>query len=109
MKIYLIDKYRKNTKLVKILKEHGLENIEQKDDTKYRINKTDVVISIELENDQESYKKINNLIVLTQSSDKNQIWNIANKLNTRDIIQIKENNEDYMANRIIKCIGEIKK
>ena len=34
---------------------------------------------------------------------------MANKLNTKDIIQIKSNNDGYIAERIKKCIGEIKK
>ena len=109
MKIYLIDKYRKNTKLIKALEESGITNIEQKEDINYRINKTDIVISTDAEVDCDGYQKINNLIILTKTNEKNQIWNMANKLNTKDIIQIKSNNDGYIAERIKKCIGEIKK
>jgi hypothetical protein len=109
LKIYLIDKYRKNTKLIKALEESGITNIEQKEDINYRINKTDIVISTDGEVDYDGYQKINNLIILTKTNEKNQIWNMANKLNTKDIIQIKNNNEGYIAERIKKCIGEIKK
>lgn len=82
------------------LEELEMENIEHKENVKHRINKTDFVITVDFENEYEEYKKINNLIILTDKSDKKEIWNMANKLNTKDIIELKKDNEDYISQRI---------
>ena len=103
MKIYFVDKYKKNLNIKKKLEELGIENIEYKENINYRIYKTDVVISFDFENDYEEYKKVNNLILITDKKEKNDIWNMANMLNTRDIILNQDNNE-YIANRIKNVI-----
>ena len=79
------------------------ETIEIKESVKHRINKTDIVITVDFENEYENYKKINNLIILTNKKDKKEIWNMANKLNTKDIISL-ENNEEYIIKRIEKML-----
>ena len=103
MKIYFIDKNSKYLSIKAKLAELGIENIEHKTDIKHRINKTDYVITVDFENDYEEYKKINNLIVLTDKKDKNIVWNIANKLNAKDIIL--SSDEDYIAKRIKNIIN----
>lgn len=102
MKIYFIDKFEKNLSIKKKLEELEVENIELKKDVKHRINKTDYVITLDFENEYEEYKKINNLIIITNKTNKNEIWNMANKLNTKDIIL--NQNDDYIANRIKNII-----
>ena len=104
MKIYFIDKHEKYLNIKnKLEKELNIENIEYKKDTKHRIYKTDFVITMDFENEYEEYKKINNLIVITNKKSKNEIWNIANKLNTKDII-LNDNNYDYIVKRIKRII-----
>lgn len=104
MKIYFIDKFEKYLNIKKKLeKELNIENIEHKKDIKHRIYKTDFVITMNFENEYEEYSKINNLIVITNKKDKNEIWNIANKLNTKDII-LNENNDEYIVKRIKRII-----
>ena len=73
------------------------------ENVKHRINKTDIVITVDFENEYENYKKISNLIILTNKKDKKEIWNMANKLNTKDIISL-ENNEEYIIKRIEKML-----
>lgn len=102
MKIYFIDKYQKNLNIKKRLEELNLE-IEYKPDIKHRIYKTDFVITLDFENEYEEYKKINNLIIITEKTDKKEIWNMANNLNTKDII-LNQNNNEYIAKRIKKVI-----
>ena len=82
-----------------------MENLELKESVKHRINKSDYVITLDFENEYEEYKKINNLIIVTAKTDKKDIWQMVNKLNTKDIIFLKENNEKYIANRILNTIN----
>lgn len=96
-------KHGKYLKIKNILEEIGLENIEHKKDVSHRINKTDIVITLDFKDQFEDYKKINNLIVITDNTNKNYIWNIVNKLNIKDII-FKKENEEYIATRIKNVI-----
>ena len=102
MKTYFIDKNSKYLSIKNKLEEIGIENIEHKTDIKHRINKTDYVITVDFINEYEEYKKINNLIILTKEKEKKIVWNMANKLNTRDIILI--NDDEYIAKRIKNII-----
>lgn len=81
----------------------GIENLEHKQDTKHRINKTDYVITVDFENQYDEYRKINNLIIVTDKTNKKDIWNMANKLNTKDII-LNQKNDEYIAKRIRNII-----
>lgn len=99
MKIYFVDKFEKYLSIKKKLEAFGIENIEHKKDIKHRICKTDYVITFDFENEYEEYKKINNLIIITNKTNKNEVWNMANYLNTKDII-LNQNNEEYVASRI---------
>lgn len=98
MKIYFIDKSEEHLDIKTKLEELGIENIEHKKDIKHRIYKTDYVITVD-DIDFEEYKKVNNLIVVTNTLDKNKIWHMANMLNTRDII-LNTKDYDYIAERI---------
>lgn len=104
MKIYFIDKFGKYLNIKKKLEDLSFENIEHKENIKHRINKSDIVISFDFDGQYEEYKKVNNLIIVTETINKNDIWNIANKLNTKDIILYKKENEEYIANRIKNTI-----
>ena len=104
MKIYFIDKFGKYLGIKNKLEKLKVENIEYKKDIKHRIYKTDYVITLDFENEYEEYKKINNLIIITNKINKNEIWNMANKLNTKDIILYAEDDE-YIAKRIKNIIN----
>ena len=103
MKIYFIDKFGKYLNIKNKLEELNIGNIEHRKDIKHRIYKTDYVITVDFENEYEEYTKINNLIIITKKTNKNEIWNMANSLNTKDII-FNNQNEDYIAERIKSVI-----
>ena len=105
MKVYFIDKYNKHLDIKKDLEDAGIQNIELKEDLNYRINKTDYVITFDLEFGNEEYAKVNNLIAVVNNTEKNSIWNIANKLNTKDII-LNQKDKNYMVQRIQKVINQ---
>lgn len=104
MKIYFIDKDGKYLDIKKKLEEIKNETIEVKESIKHRINKTDLVITVDLKDEYEEYQKVNNLIILTLEKDKKIIWNMANKLKTKDIIDL-SNNVDYIVKRIYSNIS----
>ena len=74
MKINLIDKDGKNLDIKKKLEEIKNETIEVKESIKHRINKTDLVITVDLKDEYEEYQKVNNLIILTLEKDKKIIF-----------------------------------
>ena len=80
-------------------------NIEHKENLKFRINKTDIVITTDFENNYEDYEKINHLIIITRCKDKKEIWNMAEKLNTMDIIYDNSENYEYIGKRISKILN----
>ena len=104
MKIYFIDKDGKYLDIKKKLEEIKNETIEVKESIKHRIIKTDLVITVDLKDEYEEYQKVNNLIILTLEKDKKIIWNMANKLKTKDIIDL-SNNVDYIVKRIYSNIS----
>lgn len=106
MKIYFIDKDGKYLNIKKKLEALEIESIEHKADVKHRINKTDYVITLDFENEYDAYKKINNLIIITDKTNKKDIWNMANRLNTKDII-LNQGSEEYIAKRIKNIIKEV--
>lgn len=80
-------------------------NIEHKENLKFRINKSDIVITTDFENNYEDYEKINHLIIITRCKDKKKIWNMAEKLNTMDIIYDNLENYEYIGKRISKLLN----
>lgn len=92
----------KNLCIKKAIEETKELNIEHKENLKFRINKTDIVITTDLKNNYEDYKKVNHLIVITQSKDKKEIWNMVEKLNIMDIIFDDSKNYEYIGKRIAK-------
>lgn len=65
MKIYFIDKEKKNLCIKNAVEENGIE-LEYKENIKFRINKTDIVITTDFDNDYEDYKKVQKLIIITR-------------------------------------------
>ena len=104
MRIYFIDEKGKNLCIKKIIEDEGIQNIEHKENLKFRINKTDIVITTDFKNNYDDYKKVNQLIIITRSSDKNEIWNMTEKLNTIDIIFDDLKNSEYIGKRIAKIL-----
>lgn len=99
MKIYLIDKY-KNKDF--ILKSFG-DEIEIKENCKFRMTKNDFVITSENE-ETEGLEKLKNIIFLTKSQEYKRIWKLANDFKIIDIID--ENlKPEYIIERIKKKIG----
>lgn len=99
MKIYLIDKY-KNKDF--ILKSFG-DEIEIKENCKFRMTKNDFVITSENE-ETEGLEKLKNIIFLTKNQEYKHIWKLANDYKTIDIID--ENlKPEYIIERIKKKIG----
>lgn len=90
----------KNLSIKKAIEEIKQLEIEHKENLHFRINKTDVVITTDFKNNYEDYKKVNRLVIITKSKDKKEIWNMAEKLNTIDIIYDESKNHEYIGKRI---------
>lgn len=102
MKIFLIDKTRKLKRISKALETSGVENIESKEDLKFRMTKNDYLILSD-EDNLDGLEKLKNIILLVKDKNYKYIWNFINKYKILDIIDL-ELNEDYIANRIIKIV-----
>ena len=102
MKIFLIDKYGKYYDLVKKLHKNGIANIEVKNDCNIRLTKNDFVIYVD-DNESIEISKTPSIIILTDNKEPNYIWNIANKYNCNDIIDINLD-VDYIAKRIANIL-----
>ncbi len=98
-------KHGKNLIIKKSIEKAGIENIEVKENLKFRINKSDVVIVVEPKEEISEYKKINNLIVITSNKEKNKVYRMSELLNTMDIIYNDSKKYDYIGNRIYKLLA----
>ena len=101
MKIYVIDKYNK---LGKIINNLDYENIENKQNCKFKMNKSDYAILSENE-ELEGAEKLKNLIFIVQSIEYKKIWKLANDYKTIDIIDYNMTPE-YIVDRINSKIKE---
>lgn len=99
MKIYLIDKYRKKDF---IIKSFG-DEIEIKENCKFRMTKNDFVITSESE-ETEGLEKLKNIIFLTKNQEYKHIWKLANGFKTIDIID-ESLKPEYIIERIKKKVG----
>lgn len=107
MKVYYIDKLKKNLIIKDKLIENGIENVEVKSSYNFKATKNDYVILSEYnEKDSENdlLKKINNLIIITREKDKDIIWKAVNSYKTIDIISY-DSDKDYIAQRISKIVN----
>lgn len=100
MKIYIVDKYNE---LNKLINEFNEDNIEIKNDCKFKMTKNDFLIVCEK---MEGLEKLKNIFFLTKSNDYKYIWNLANNYKTIDIIDFKLS-ADFIVNRIKNKIKEI--
>lgn len=66
MKIYFIDETRKNLCIKKKIEEESGLILEHKENIKFRINKTDIVITTNFNEEYDDYKKIQKLIIITR-------------------------------------------
>jgi len=104
LKIYFIDKYRKNLKISKAFKD-----VDIKESFKFKKAKEDFVIATELpaEEDIKDAKRLDNIIFITEDIKDKNIWNLATKFKTIDIIDMNMN-EDYIINRCRRIMEEYK-
>lgn len=104
MKIYFVDEKKKNLHIKKKIEELIEKEIDYRENTKGRINKTDVVITTDLNNNYDEYEKIGNLIIITNKKEKEDIFQMTEKLNTIDVIYDDNENYEYIANRISRIL-----
>lgn len=98
MKIYLIDSNQKMKKIIRELEKLEIENIEIKNDNKFKMTKNDFVITCD-ETPLEGLEKLKNIIFLMNSKDYKYAWNMANNYKTIDLIDLNMP-EEYIAKRI---------
>lgn len=99
MKIYLIDKYKNKNFISKYFN----QEVEVKENCKFRMTKNDFVITSENE-ETEGLEKLKNIIFLTKNQEYKHIWKLANDFKTIDIID--ENlKAEYVIERIKKKVG----
>lgn len=106
MKIFLIDKYNNLNKFEKSLKEIEIENIEKKENCKFRMTKNDYILTSD-ENDLEGLDKLKNIIILVKNKEYKHIWNFVNRYKTLDVIDINMPSE-YVAERIKRLVSDEK-
>ncbi len=94
----------KNLKVKNAIEKAGIENIEVKENVKFRINKSDVVILTDAKKDLEEYKKINNLILITTTNEEKEILNYCENLRVMDILYDDLKNHEYIGKRIAKLL-----
>lgn len=104
MKIYFVDEKKKNLHIKKKIEELIEKEIDYRENTKGRINKTDVVITTDLNNNYDEYEKIGNLIIITNKKEKEDIFQMTEKLNTIDVIYDDNENYEYIADRISRIL-----
>lgn len=104
MKIYFVDEKKKNLHIKKKIEELIEKEIDYRENTKGRINKTDVVITTDLNNNYDEYEKIGNLIIVTNKKEKEDIFQMTEKLNTIDVIYDDNENYEYIADRISRIL-----
>lgn len=104
MKIYFVDEKKKNLHIKKKIEELIEKEIDYRENTKGRINKTDVVITTDLNNNYDEYEKIGTLIIITNKKEKEDIFQMTEKLNTIDVIYDDNENYEYIADRISRIL-----
>lgn len=108
MKIYFINDNQKRLGILNKLIKCEFVPIIEKNEYNFRATKNDFVIvsDFEIQNpNNESLKKYNNLIVLTESKTEETISVLADEYNTKDVIYSLLD-EDYIVQRIIKYISK---
>lgn len=101
MKFFYIDKLNTLNGLIKKL---NFENIERKEDFKFRMTKNDYLL-ISDSSDFEGLEKFKNIIVLVKNKDYKNIYSLIKSYNVLDVIDIGMSTE-YIANRITRLVGE---
>ena len=104
MKIYFIDEKKKNLCIKKRIEEITEKEIEYKENINGRINKSDIVITTDFNDKYDEYKKVNNLIIITNRKDKESIFKMTEYLNRIDIIYVDTKNYEYIADRISRIL-----
>lgn len=101
MKFFYIDK---NNNLSKIINKFEFENIERKEDCKFRMTKSDYVLISDLES-FEGLDKLKNIIVLVDNKDYKHIWRIVSLYKVLDVIDINMSSE-YIIKRVSELVKE---
>lgn len=104
MKIYFIDEKQKNLCVKKKIEDITQKEIEYKENLSFRINKTDIVITTDLDNNYDGYKKVHNLIIITDKKEKEYIFKATEDFRVLDIIYDDSKNYEYIASRISRII-----
>lgn len=101
MKVYIIDKNKKNLNIIKSIPEADV-----KDTYKYKATKNDytIIFDMPLKEEIADAKKLNNIIFITNKLDEKSIWELINEYKTVDIINA-EMEEEYIIERCIKRIN----
>ena len=86
MKIYFVDEKKKNLCIKKRIEEITEKEIDYKENINGRINKSDIVITTDFNDNYDEYKKVNNLIIITNRKEKESIFKMTEYLNTLDIV-----------------------
>lgn len=104
MKIYFVDEKKKNLCIKKRIEEITEKEIDYKENINGRINKSDIVITTDFNDNYDEYKKVNNLIIITNRKEKESIFKMTEYLNTLDIVYDNTKNYEYIADRISRIL-----
>lgn len=102
MKIFLIDEGIKIKRINKELEKYEIENIELKENCKFKMTKKDYMIITD-DSKFDDLEKLKNIIIIVKNKDYKYIWQLANTYRTIDIIDSNMSDE-YIAKRIEKII-----
>ena len=100
MRIFLIDRYKNSYDIAKKLKENGIENIDIKEECKFKTTKNDIIILMD-NSDYEGLSKTSMIILITKNKDAKFIWWFINTYNCIDVIDI-GNDRSIILDRLIK-------
>ena len=101
MKFFYIDK---NNSLNKLINNFEFENIERKEDCKFRMTKYDYALI----SDSDSFdglEKLKNIIVLVSNKEYKHIWKMVSSYKVLDVIDINMSSE-YIVKRINRLVKE---
>lgn len=102
MKLFFVDKYNELRNCIKELKNYDIENIERKEDCKFKMTKNDFVVFCD-DNDFDGAEKLKNIIMISKQKEKKNIWNIVNNYKTIDVIDF-EMPVEYICRRIERLV-----
>lgn len=109
MKIYFINNDDANSNMIlNELEKSDVAPVVEKKEYSFRTTKNDLVIVSGFRNKNEkneSLKKYNNLIVISESKDEETIFYLANEFNAKDVIYSLQKPE-YISQRITKYISQ---